>query len=195
MNLCFYVLGDFNLRDQYIRLLLTTLKRMNLNQLIDVPTRNDKLLDLIIVNDFSKIMFLNVYDASIADHMLIECQINVRIPQPMSRQIRFRAFNKINLEMLLADLENVNIPTSNPSESLDYLLGSIQSVFNLHAPFVPKVIRDRHVKKFVSHDTKSLIKERDSLASYVVLHPNDLSAKLNLHNLRIPIPYENLMNT
>jgi hypothetical protein len=78
LNLSFYVLGDFNLRDQYISPLLTTLKRMNLNQLIDVPTRNDKLLDLIIVNDFSKVMNVNVYDASIADHMLIECQISVR---------------------------------------------------------------------------------------------------------------------
>jgi hypothetical protein len=121
LNLSFYVLGDFNLRDQYIRPLLTTLKRMNLNQLINVPTRKDKLLDLIIVNDFLKIMSVNVFDASIADHMLIECQINIRRPQAKSRTIHFRAFNKVNMEMLLADLNDVIIPIPNDPNPQRYI--------------------------------------------------------------------------
>jgi hypothetical protein len=89
------------------------------------------------------------------------------------------------MEMLLSDLDNIIIPTSDPNESLDFLIDSIHSIFDLHAPFVTKVIRERHLKKFMSHDTTTLMKERDSLASYVALHPYDHSGKLNLNYLRI----------
>jgi exonuclease III len=84
-NLAFYVLGDFNFRDQYINPLLSNLNHLNLIQLVEVPTRNEKLLDLIIVNSPSHIMSVDVYDASIADHLLVECQIKVRKPKPIKK--------------------------------------------------------------------------------------------------------------
>jgi hypothetical protein len=75
-NLNFYLLGDFNLRDSFILPLLTSLEGMLLRQIIQEPTRKDKLLDLIIVNNFDSIISSDVYDASLGDHLLTECTIN-----------------------------------------------------------------------------------------------------------------------
>ena len=77
-----YVLGDFN-DDQLIQSLLGPLiRRLKLEQLIEVPTRITKdgrcsLLDLIITNNQSSILRISVRPSA-ADHEEISCMITVR---------------------------------------------------------------------------------------------------------------------
>jgi hypothetical protein len=59
-NLNFYLLGDFNLRDAYIKPLMTSLDGMLLKQIIQEPTRKDKLFDLILLI-IPKQLFLPVF--------------------------------------------------------------------------------------------------------------------------------------
>lgn len=56
MNKSIYVLGDFNLNSQKsIEPLNTTITQLNLDQIINTPTRGENILDLIIVNKINTV--------------------------------------------------------------------------------------------------------------------------------------------
>jgi hypothetical protein len=81
------MLGDFNLRDNFILPLLSSLEDRQMKQIVEKPTRLGKLLDLIIVNNPSTVLACDVYEAFLGDHLLTECTINVHKPKPLKKTI------------------------------------------------------------------------------------------------------------
>jgi hypothetical protein len=125
-NLNFYLLGDFNLRDAYIQPLMISLDGMSLEQIIHEPTRKHKLLDLIIVNNPKSVISSNVFDASLGDHLLIECTINSLKPKPLKRVISFRRFHKLQTEQFLALLDPQTLLDNGcPYSQLDLLTSTV----------------------------------------------------------------------
>ncbi len=59
----FIIVGDFNLRDNTSQELIAFSEAHKIKQIVNVPTRNNQILDLIFVRDHSKVLNCKVFNA------------------------------------------------------------------------------------------------------------------------------------
>jgi len=173
-NTTFFSLGDFNLRDNYINMLDEILAQLSLHQLVDVPTRQNQLLDLIITNSLHHAISIHVFDPFLSDHKLTECKITFKRPAPSRLFISSRPLHRIKVDNLISDLNKVNpVLTNHTSMSyLDLILNTINETFNIHAPINTKNIPIKQKKKFISAQTKLLMRRRNSSYSLLKRKPS-----------------------
>ena len=72
------LLGDFNLRTvKTVQQLNNILSMMNYFQMVDMPTRNDSILDLIITNNVAAITNIHTVNTLISDHLMVACTYSI----------------------------------------------------------------------------------------------------------------------
>jgi hypothetical protein len=160
IELQYFIVGDFNLRESYISPLLRT--NFNLMQIVEKATRMNNLLDLIICPSAACILSHNVFDAGLADHSVIDVSFALLKPKPVKKIVAFRQFSRIDPSVLLSDISLAfnELPTS--SVSLSLIQQTIISIFDKLAPLKSKSFYPKEVKKFVSSATRAHISDRES---------------------------------
>lgn len=156
----FVVLGDFNLKDNYINPLLSHCKSMNIEQVVNIPTRQNKLLDLIFVKNHDNVIKTKVYDAALADHLLTQCIYKYKHSKPNLKKVTFRAFTEANIARFILNLEN---EIYNDSADFDMFLNTFYSILNKHIPLCSRYLKITTKKTQASSTTKRLRRERNRL--------------------------------
>ncbi|OXA38391.1 hypothetical protein Fcan01_26881 [Folsomia candida] len=159
-----YVLGDFNLRDQkYVTPLNGILDKLSLHQLIQEPTRDENTLDLIITNNLLSIVDKSVYNPQLSDHSCIECTVSCLKPQADKKQLSFRNYKNLNPADVTTQLNNLSINVEEDVENATkYIINNIVNIFNMIVPIRNCTYYAHQKRKFVSSETKNLIKQRDT---------------------------------
>ena len=109
-NVKIILIGDFNLdptRDyKKYKILKNILSTYNLKNIINMPTRENYILDHIYMSEVSNFHIINNY---ISDHRTIFFNfLNLNTPANINKQILRRNFNKNNIEAFCQDIENEN---------------------------------------------------------------------------------------
>jgi len=142
MNCPFFVLGDFNLPNDYVKPLSSILTDLALVQLIDKPTRKNNILDLIITNNMMNVKDSVVSDFCVADHNLTYCTVEVQKRKREKIQVSFRPFAKTSEELFMLDLNGkLNqhlLSNSSPSSLLNQKMDTLLQTFDIHAPILQK---------------------------------------------------------
>jgi hypothetical protein len=160
-GLKFIVLGDFNLRDNYILPLLSSLHSLDLRQIVDEPTRQNNLLDLIIFPNSLSIVS-HVIEPGLSDHKLTYCILELKVSKPEKVNFLFRPYGSLLMGPFYESLcSSLMLGFSNATDGLSQLHHSILSTFDKHCPTRMKSFVPKMYKKHLSSQTKSLIKERD----------------------------------
>jgi len=189
LNCPFFVLGDFNLPNDHIIPLSSTIDNLGLIQLINEPTRLNNILDLIITNNMLKVEKARVSEFCLADHNLTYCVANVPKRVKEKNLKSFRVFNNITIENFVNDLNSIlnqhlfpGFLSTCPSLLLEHLVKSILLTVDNHAPVIQKSFYRRRKRIFVSSETRNLIAERNSLYKLYKRNPQNTSI-LNALNL------------
>lgn len=158
-----YILGDFNLRDERTFTPFNEiLSRHSLYQIIDTPTRGDNILDLIVTNNINTVISKYIYNPQLSDHSYTECNLNLIRPKVPKITISYRKFNSLNKENVLKSMDSLQLDNIvSTYNATNTTLSTILTVFNKYAPFKNKTIYQYPSKKFISQQTKDLIKIRD----------------------------------
>jgi hypothetical protein len=129
----FYVLGDFNFRDKYLSPLTFILNNLDLHQIVEKPTRMDKLLDLIVCSSVKEILSHDVLDPALLDHRMIFCEVNVKKPKPPKVTTSFRPYGSINKDSFQSSL-SLSVSKSFPTvcDDLNIICDSILVNFDIH---------------------------------------------------------------
>jgi hypothetical protein len=160
----FFILGDFNLRDDHsyhpLDQIITT---SNCHQIIDEPTRLNKKLDLIIINDPASLVSSNVYQPHLSDHCLT--QIDIRTPKIIRKKItiQYRDFKNIDVVGVRTHLNSLENSLRCEMDPFKITTSTITNCFNIYAPKKIISIVQYPYRKYISSSTKSLIKQRDRL--------------------------------
>jgi len=78
-NKHFYMLGDFNLREGWVYSMLEQIcRKLNLRQIVQVPTRHNAILDLIITNKPDTCLNTQVINSHISDHHVIHTTLSIK---------------------------------------------------------------------------------------------------------------------
>jgi len=100
-TLDFYILGDFNLpKPSHINPLNTLIEENSRSRLIKQPTRENNILDLIIVNNIQSIIACEVYHPFLSDHKMTSCIIHAKKPKIKTISITSRNYTKTSAENL-----------------------------------------------------------------------------------------------
>ncbi|CAL8143432.1 unnamed protein product [Orchesella dallaii] len=152
----FLILGDFNLKDNYINPLLSYCDILDIKQIVNVPTRADKLLDLIFVKVYDNISNTNIYDAALADHLLTECRYSYNHKRSTYKMSTFRVFSKDNTDNFINSL---NMAFSDyRGKTFDEFIETFFSILNKNLPLRSKTYKEKNQKKHISSKTKRLIR-------------------------------------
>lgn len=156
----FYVLGDFNLRDnKSVKPFNQILQNLSLKQIIDVPTRGDNILDFIVINDPSTVISKNVSNPHISDHAYVQCEVTFKKVMPVKKVICVRNFKKISIEDIINTLSlPINNSVSNCVENdTSEIVNAVLNCFNQLAPERNVTFFEYPLKKFISPKTKQLM--------------------------------------
>lgn len=165
-----FILGDFNVNmlvnSSESKKMISLIDRHNYVQLIKMPTRDDSLLDFVIVKDnqVSKIIEINVSEEGISDHRFCFCKVKVCNEINRSKQIKKRNYKSINFELFVNDMvESVKkLPFDGNCNILCHALtNNILSVFDRHAPIETTTVKLDRTSTRVSKRTQELIQRRD----------------------------------
>jgi len=163
-NRQFVICGDFNLKhDWCYNLLQTLLKKYKLSQLINLPTRKDAILDLILTNDPALCTQTEVSDPHVSDHMLISTNIIFQRKTKIKKTFSYRNFKNIDYENLHSDIYATNFDVSSESH-VQHIYNTVEStilsLFNKYAPLLQKTITVKERPLKLSDNTKNLIQMR-----------------------------------
>lgn len=179
----FFILGDFNLRSTYINKLNDIITNLNLTQLVDKPTRNQYLLDLIICNNKSRIISHQVKEVHLADHKLVQCDYLLNKPKEEKKYIKFRSYKKVKSQDIEPFLSVEHTPNQANNINFPTFILSIKKAFDTIAPVIEKRIRPKENVCYVSPETKYKMKERDIAYKYYKKHPC-IESKLRYFTLK-----------
>ena len=172
------ILGDFNIdllkpNKRWIQ----TYELNNLHQMIQLPTRvtptSKTLIDHIYVSNKSNIVETCVPDCGSSDHIpvcITWSKKGVKIPKAGHKTINYRCFSKFDKDLFLLDL--MNSPLSSvyqyvdPDAALQVWHSIFINVYNKHAPFVTKRVRQTPKPPWLTDDVQKEIYFRDYLSKH-----------------------------
>ena len=134
------ILGDFNLHvnDKSGMLMpnnfIDMVEASGMKQWINFPThKQGNTLDLIITELAAEVQIKNVYcEPYISDYCIITCTCNIPKTKMVTKQIKYRDFNKVNM---IAMIEDMNLDSINlVSENLEELMSEFGKSLEKHAP-------------------------------------------------------------
>lgn len=189
-----FVLGDFNInilqQNTQTKSLLATAKRHDFKQIVNEPTRNENLLDVIFVNDRT-ITTENsiVKDLELSDHKLIE--LNVKICKKKQRKvIIYHDYEKADWESVGSNcIHSLNSAVYNEKDT-DILCNKVVKVLNegfcKFVPTVEKLVVHGRQRNYLSHKSQRLVQARSFhyekwKTSKLIWH----SKQVKLYNYRI----------
>ena len=127
------ILGDFNLQvndksDTDAQQFIDMVEALEMKQLIDFPTyKQGNTLDLIITELAAEVQIKNVYCGPyVSDHCIITCICNIPKTKMITKQIKYRDFNKVNMTEMIEDINLDSINLDN--ENLEELMSEFRSV-------------------------------------------------------------------
>jgi hypothetical protein len=133
-----YIIGDFNLRDSSLEPLTRISEQQNFTQLIDHPTRNGNVLDLLFISNKDSINSHKVSHPAISDHALtsIECKLNFVKPVFPKKSFIWRNMRNVNSESFIPLLESTFPDTTllTPDEALSSLVQQTITTLDKLAP-------------------------------------------------------------
>jgi len=161
------LLGDFNLRTvKTVQQLNNILSMINYFQMVDMPTRKDSILDLIITNNVAAITNIHTVNTLISDHLMVACTYSIFKTKVEPRFKFVRNYNKINYVQFGHDVLHIEEKyLSGCDEQLSFLNTSLLQVFNKHAPICKKKIIKKDKPCCITAETKILKKEAKILYS------------------------------
>lgn len=104
-GLDFIICEDFNLRDKYLVPGITYSDALKIKQLINVHARNESVLDLIFVNNESKVISACARNVFLLDHLLIECTYSYIEPKPIYITKTCRNYSNKNIIRFIYDID------------------------------------------------------------------------------------------
>lgn len=127
-KLTFYILGDFNLKNNYVKPLLDYTQSIGVKQLITIPTRLNNILDLIFTNDNRSIQ-TNVFDGSLADHCITDITINSSKIKTDPCTLYYRNYKNVCIHSLTNSITN-QLSDSQPNHNL--FISNNLDIFNIY---------------------------------------------------------------
>ena len=143
-----------------------------LEQIIDRPTRVTKntatLIDHVYVNTKSNINEVCSVPTGCSDHSSV-CitwhKKGVKIPKTGHKEIYYRCFTHFNEDAFVNDLYNSSLDNvyqiRNADEAVDYWIGTFNSVYNKHAPFVKKRVKHSIKPPWINKEIDAACYKRD----------------------------------
>lgn len=171
-----YILtGDFNLKHDWCYSMLEhVMKSYNAKQIVNEPTRNHALLDLIITNKPHTCIETTIFDPQISDHKAVSTLLHISKQTKPKKTFSFRDFKHINLDKLYDELcEHLDTyePDLSIDSTFDQLVHIITSITQSCAPLRTKsVVEYSNITK-LSDSTKTEIHLRDKL--YKLMNTNN----------------------
>ena len=108
----FIITGYFNHKNNTVNPLLCFCKAIGITQIINVPTRQSNILDLIFVKDYTKVTNTKVFEAFIADHLATECTYSYEKPHKTRKTVAMRCFSEKNTTNFIDTLNNTYLDTN-----------------------------------------------------------------------------------
>lgn len=155
----FIAIGDFNLRAHYINPLIEFCKNRHIKQLIETPTRQQHILDLIFTNESNFIVNSKVYDANVADHFVTECTVNLKKPKLVCSSKPVRNYEKIDRMKMNGMLDEA---FSQNEYNAPEITSKLINIFDKLCPLFTKTFKANHRPVQLSKSTKQLIKKKSS---------------------------------
>ena len=189
-----FVIGDFNLNllqrntffdlssniQNYYEIMLN----MGFNQLIQVPTRSNNLIDHIWTNNLSDIS-ATVFEPHISDHKAIQLTINLKKEKLKKQSYTYRDYKNLNIELFIYNMSNLNLldtVSDNPMNSWTNWMNRVTPELNTLIPEKTKAITIYRNKKYLSHETMALKRSRD-LAYKIYSKDRSDDNKVTVNNL------------
>ena len=176
MNKPIIILGDLNcniLKQCPENKLLTDIsEELNLNQIINVPTRitdcSQSLIDVILISNPDLVCDSGVVDTAISDHFPVFATLKLKLPTSPSRFITVRSFKHYDPSLFTAALalNSVNLLSIFTKPDVESKLATFNNVLlstiEAYAPVKSIKIRSRPCP-YVNTQIKDLMKTRDQL--------------------------------
>jgi len=179
-KLRFFLVGDFNLRDNYANKLNNSIKNFGMCQLVSEPTRGDKILDLLICKKPDDAHASMVIDVHLSDHKLVYLEHLLKKPKKEMITIQYRNHSKL-VPNDISKYFTIPEEYKSPDEHLNDIQLGINSVLNALAPIRKKSFKKREASVFVSEQTKTLMIKRDAACLVARRHPS--SVNTNAYNV------------
>ena len=176
-------LGDFNLNTLQNGPDLTKVSNicdlLNLNQLVDKPTRvtptSSTFIDLIFLNILDHHIITDVVPLTISDHYLVYTVLNFQTKCNPDKTVLTRSFTSFNKSNFIKDLSRsvilkniLNI--SDIHEAWNTFFEEFNYICNLHAPLLEHRIKVRgNPTPWMSKEIMTLIHKRDKLHKRAVM--------------------------
>lgn len=169
------LMGDFNIDLMKFTNAWTNIyESFNLTQLIDKPTRitstSATLIDHIYASSTNNIIELCSPTFGCSDHLPIcftWAKRGIKVPQNYHKIINYRSFSCFDKDLFLFDLMNSCLPSvyqfTNPDEALEVWYHNFLNVYNKHAPFKTKRVKNYPQKPWMTQSIAIEISQRDEL--------------------------------
>ena len=137
------ILGNFSLHvndksDTDAQQFIDMVEASGMKQLIDFQThKQENTLDLIITELAAEVQIKNVYCGPyISDHCIITCICNIPKTKMVTKQIKYRDFNKVNMTEMIEDmnLDSINLDSENLEELMLEFRLCVAKCLEKHAP-------------------------------------------------------------
>ena len=186
-----FLFGDFNIdmsqKDNYTKKFINILKINGLTQIIDYPTRENSILDLIITQTHSLTNLQKVSPITHfpSDHLPLFITLKLNNKQTYIKPVTktFRDYSSINYDefrSLITNsiLSNLNfIENLNGSESVELYNNEIKRIMDVICPIKTKTFRRPKYLKWYNSSLQSLKQKKRSAERLLRKHPKDLRYK------------------
>ncbi len=181
-----YVLGDFNFNlldsnDRFVKKFSTMYTSLSLRQIIQVSTRQNSLLDLILTNNNNNLE-VGVIDTDISDHYMTLLKLPIKKNKGEYSIVQYRNYMGIDIENLnttVADTTFIS-DVNAVDEYLSLLVKNVTSVFDILAPIKRKKVKQAELNMPISEGLKQLKKE--SLFHYNKWKSTKIKFHFDKHN-------------
>jgi hypothetical protein len=160
----FFACGGNNIHfnkkhDAGVKRFLSLLKRLDLEELVQKPTRNNAHLDLIITNDKSTELTADTVHG-LSDHMGVFVMKRISTPKSLRKVITFRNYKQIDLcnfaQKVISSPYFVETENLTVDEEVSRFIEGHTVLFDTFSPTRKKTISEGVSKPFISDKTMSL---------------------------------------
>ena len=159
------ILGNFNLHvndkaDTDAQQFIDMVEASEMKQFIDFPThKQGNTLDLIITELAAEVQIKNVYCGHyISDHYIITCTCNIPNTKMVTKQIKYRDFNKVNMMEMIEDmnLDSINLVSENLEELMSEFRSCVAKSLEKHTPMKLSTTPFRESRPWYNQELQSL---------------------------------------
>lgn len=140
----------------------------NLHQIVNIPTRNDRILDLIMINNptyISKVTTLPPIGSS--DHDIVYAEADIWLKRLRETPRKVFKYNKANWENIKSDIENTHKEISDTYDSLDtnklWELFKSNLTTSVEKNIPSKILRNKHRLPWITDKLRREINKKNKL--------------------------------